>query len=406
MSGDHTSRAHALLSCSGSSRWINCTPSARLEEKEAQGDSSDYAKEGTLAHELAELLLLKFTGEVNESEYAVKYKEIQSSKFYTKDMDGYVKVYVDYVLEAFAELKDDSKFLSIEDKLDLTEYIPGGFGTGDASIVSSHILDIFDLKYGRGVKVDATDNTQLMLYALGYFLLYGALYQFTSIRMNIVQPRMHNISVHTIEVEKLIQWANQIIKPAAKKANEGKGKQQAGSWCRWCKVKGKCATLAAKSISIAKAEFSNPPEGSNASRFSTIKLNDPHFLTDDQLSEIFGKLDVIDIWVKAVKAHLLKEAIAGKQWPGLKLVEGQSRRKWTDEEALKEVLYNNLYEEEDYTKQSLKGLGDIEKLIGKKDFYKVVGHLVIKPQGAPTLVPLSDKRPAMGIQQAKEDFKD
>lgn len=387
---EHSTRAHALLSASGASRWMVCTPSARLEEKFDESSTSTFAAEGTLAHEFGDVNLRFRNGEITEKTLNSELKKLRKDKNYTDEMEGEVDKYVEIVMEAFAVAKartPDAKLL-IEERVDFSHLVEKGFGTGDVCIVADGFLDVIDLKYGKGVKVDADNNPQLMLYGSGALRNFEMMYDIHTVNLVIVQPRLDHLSEWKISSEKLIEWGEKEVKPKAAKAYQGKGLQKAGDHCKWCKVKAMCATLAAQNVKLAKHEF-----------------KDPHLLTESQLLDVYKQQPMLVDWVNSVAKYLLDEAVKGKKWPGLKLVEGRSNRKWSDEEKVKQALTDNLFDEKDFTTTKLQGITSVEKLVGKSEFPTILGKLVIKPQGKPTLVPMSDKRPAMGIEQAKEDFK-
>ena len=390
---NHSIRKHALLSASGSSRWLHCTPSARLEEKfeeSSPSTSSVYADEGTLAHEFGDLNLRKAAGRITDSVFEKEIKELRKHPLYSSEMEGEVDKYVTYVLEAFAEAKQKTPdaVLMIEERLDFSHLVEQGFGTGDAGVIADGVLEIIDLKYGKGIRVEAEENPQLMLYGSGALRSFELMYDIHTIKLTIVQPRLDHISSWKIKVKDLISWGEKIVKPAAAKAYEGKGVQKAGDHCKWCKVKAMCATLAAKNVALAKHEF-----------------KDPHLLTDSQLLEVYKQQPMLVDWVNAVAEHILAEALKGKQWKGYKIVEGRSQRKWIDEDKVIETLELS-HDPKDFMVSKLAGIPAIEKLLGKKDFPILLGEMVLLPPGKPTLVPESDKRPAMGIEQAKLDFKD
>ena len=397
---NHAERAHALLSASGASRWINCPPSARLEEHFPEDRSSDFANEGTLAHEFGDVRLQYTLGFIDMSRYIELSMAEKKNKLYSPEMDDEVEKYVDYCVDAFhtANRTGTGAEALIEERFDLTEYIEDSFGTGDFNIIADDTLEIIDLKYGKGIRVDAKDNSQLKLYGLGALKKYELSYDIHTIKMTIVQPRLDHISSWEISVAELEHWGETVVRPKAKLAYAGEGQQCSGDWCRWCKCKAQCATFAKQSIEAAKIEFQDEEEPKN------IQL-----LTDDQMLEIYAKLTLIQMWIKAVDEHIKKEALAGKKWEGYKLVSGKSDRKWSDEEGVKTKLLEEGFESKQFinTTVKIKGIGDIEKLVGKKEFPTIMGDLVIKPAGAPTLVPNSDKRIAINsIESAKEDFRD
>ena len=387
---DHTSRAHALLSASGADRWMACTPSARLEEKFQESKQSVYAEEGTLAHEFGDLNLRFKSGQITNKVLLLELSKLRKNPLWTLDMEVEVAKYTDYVLELFSEAKSRTKdaVILIEERLDFSHLVENGFGTGDANIIADGILDVVDLKFGKGIQVDATENPQLKLYGSGALRKFELHYDIHTIRLHIVQPRLNHISVFQVSVEDLLDWGENQVKPKALLAYSGKGEQVAGDHCKWCKVKPMCKALASKNIELAKHEFA-----------------DPHKLTDQEIIEVFKQIPMLTDWANSVSSYILDTALKGKQWEGYKLVEGRSVRKWTDEQAVLNSL--NDYPKEEITSTKLNGITSIEKLLGKDKFLDILGEYVVKPQGAPTLVEEADKRPALGsVMQAKSDFKD
>jgi hypothetical protein len=389
VAANHKERKHALLSASGASRWMNCTPSARLEENFIEEESTVYAAEGTLAHEFADLGLQKFAGLISTRKYNAEVKKLKANELYDPEMDKEVQKYLDFVIEEFkvAQKQTEDAILSIEEKLDLTAYIEEGFGTGDAIIIADGVLKVIDLKYGKGVRVDAENNPQLKLYGLGALEANELFYDINTVEVTVVQPRLDHIDSWPISAEGLKAWAEKEVKPKAELAYQGDGLQYAGDWCKFCKAAPRCATLAAANLKLIDDEFA-----------------DPHLLSDSQLLEVYGKMGQIQNWIKAVTTYLLKEAIAGKEWPGYKLVSGRSLRKWANEDEVIQALKELNYTDDDIMSVKLQGITAIEKLLGKKQFSEVLNELVIKPQGAPTLVNKSDKRPEWS--SAEQDFKD
>lgn len=385
---EHSERKHALLSASGASRWLNCPPSARIEENfVGEEESSVYAQEGTLAHELADLALKKEVKQITLAEYRKEYKNLKASELYDSEMDDQVKKYVDIVMEDFKDSQKTTKdaVLLIEEKVDLTYYIEDGFGTCDSIIIADGLMIVNDLKYGKGIKVDADNNSQLKLYGLGALEAYDLFYKIDRVRLCITQPRLDHFSSWEISAEDLKAWGTKTVKKTAKQAYAGEGLQYAGPWCKFCKAAPRCATLAAQNLKVVDEEFS-----------------DPHLLTDKQLLEVYGKMDQISNWISAVSTYMLKEAISGKKWDGLKLVEGRANRKWKSDDEVKEVLQGMGYTDDQIMSIKLQGITAIEKLLGKKQFSTVLADLVIKPTGAPTLTKASDKRPEWS--SAENDF--
>lgn len=388
---NHSERAHALLSASGASRWINCTPSPRLEEGFAN-ESSSFAEEGTLAHEFAELNLKRDLSLISEAQYLnlTSYlKELNT--FYSTDMEDFVQVHVDYVLEQFAEAKRKTTdaILLIEQKVDITHLIEEGFGTCDVIIIADGTLEVIDLKYGLGVRVSAEDNSQLKLYGSGALEAYDLMYDIHTVKLTITQPRMDSISSWEISAEDLRQWGEEVVKPKAQIAYAGEGEQVTGDWCKFCKASPRCKAQADKALELAKLDFA-----------------EPMLLTDAQLIEVYAQSPQISKWLSAVTDYIFKEAMDGKKWEGYKLVDGQNRRGWTDETYAMQRLSDHAFAKEEYTTTKLKGIGDIEKLVGKKEFPALLGDVVAFKKTSPSLVPENDKRPALGLDQAKADFAD
>ena len=371
---------HALLSASSAHRWMGCTPSARLEQEFADQES-EAAAEGSAAHTLAEHKLRK----------ALKLRSRKPvSKYDSDEMDDYTTGYVEFVMEALAEVKlncPDPQVL-IEQKLDFSCYVPDGFGTGDCLIVASPRLHVIDFKYGLGVLVDAYQNPQMMLYALGALRIFDCLYDITEVAMTIYQPRRENVSTWTISVDELREWAETTLKPKADLAFKGEGEYTPGSWCQFCRAAVKCRARAEAKLELARFEFAQPP-----------------LLTDEDIEEILGKLDDPTKWANEIVAYAQDAAINhGKEWSGFKLVESRTNRKYTDEDAVAHAAaaagYHDIY------RKSLIPITEMEKLMGKQTFKEVLGGLVIKPAGRPTLVPASDKRPAITTVGANHDFNE
>ncbi len=393
---DHSKRSHALLSASGAGRWLNCTPSAKLEDEYGERKTSVFAEEGTLAHELSELYLNRdVLKAINEKAFDSQLEHIMSHELFNDEMLDVVPIYTDYCAEQFAEAQtvDSLAVMEIEQKLDLTEYIPESFGTADCCIAYGNVLEVIDLKYGKGVPVYAEWNRQLMLYGLGALRKYDMVYDIAEVRLTIVQPRINNISTWQISVDELRQWAEEELKPKAQLAFEGKGELSAGDWCRFCAVRNRCRKLYEQQLEIAKYEFAEPT-----------------LLTDEEIADILKRASEFTAWINSITSYALEKALTeNKQWPGFKIVEGISRRKWVDDEgAVTNTIFARCPElsEDEIFDMKLKSITAIEKLIGKTRFEQALSDVVIKPQGKPTLVPLEDKRPAMGYAQAQLDFKD
>lgn len=392
---NHNERSHALLSASGANRWLNCTPSARLEDEFGERKTSPYAQEGTLAHELAELYIRKDVLEsIDDEAFNARLEEIMADGLFNEEMLDYVPIYVDYCSDQLAEAKTSSDFaiMEIEQKLDLTNFIPESFGTADCVIISDGIMEVIDLKYGKGVPVYAEWNKQLMLYGLGALEKYDTMYDIEEVRLSIVQPRINNISTWQISADELRKWSEEELRPKAQLAFDGQGELNAGDWCRFCAVRNQCRKLYEQQLEIAKHEFA-----------------EPSLLSDEEIADIVKRTPKLIEWANSITEWAQQKALnENKQWPGLKLVEGISRRKWIDEDTASNTIFARCPElsEDEIFSMKLKPITQIEKIVGKKRFEELLSDVVVKPQGKPTLVSLDDKRPAMGYAQAQMDFKD
>ena len=371
---------HSILSPSGAHRWMNCTPSARLEQ-EFEENGSEAAKEGTAAHALCEHKLKK----------ALHMRSKRPVSDYNSDeMEECSDAYVDFVMEQYELAKQTCKdpVVLIEQKLDFSCYVPDGFGTGDCIIISDGKLHIIDLKYGMGILVEAEENPQMKLYALGALEIYDALYDIKEVSMTIFQPRRENVSTWTISVETLKDWAENELTPRAQMAYNGEGEYFPGEWCTFCRAAARCRARAEEKLKLAQMEFKMPP-----------------LLTDAEIEEILLILPNLTKWANEITAYATDAAVNhGKEWSGFKVVEGRSIRKYRDEdkvaEAAKEAGYTDIY------RKSLITLTEMQKLMGKQKFEEVLGGLVFKPPGKPTLVPVTDKRPAMNVTNAINEFNE
>ncbi|QGH20206.1 DUF2800 domain-containing protein [Clostridium butyricum] len=383
-------KAHAILSASGSKRWLTCTPSAKLE-LDFQEEKSVYAEEGTLAHEIGELILSLHLKLITKQAYTRKLNKLKTNSFYSKEMEDYVKVYVDYCIEKINEAYARSKdvVILLEQRLDFSNYVPDGFGTGDLVIISDSILEIVDLKYGKGGSVDATANTQMMLYALGALNQFECLYDIEKLRMTIVQPRLDSISTDEISVEALTEWAESYVKPRAEMAISGEGQFCAGEHCRFCRARYTCRARAEENLKLTRFDFKAPA-----------------LLSDEEISEILSGVDDLQKWASDIYSYALEQAENhNKKWPGYKLVEGRSSRKYKDENLVAEALVAAGIEEDKLYNKSLLTITAMEKTLGKKQFTELLGELIIKPMGKPTLVSEMDKRPELNsIKSAQSDF--
>lgn len=378
---------HAILSASGASRWMACTPSAVLEQQ-FENKSSVFAEEGTLAHELGELTLKLNLGEITKRTFNSKFKKIQENKLYSADMPDYVQTYVDTCLERVSEAKattPDALF-KIEQRLDFSEWVPDGFGTGDFVIIADGTMEVCDLKYGKGVPVSANNNKQMMLYALGAIAEFNFLYDIQKVRMTIIQPRLDKLSTFEVTTEDLLKWAEDYVRPRAELAIKGKGEFCAGDHCKFCRAKAICRARAEKNMELAKYDF-----------------EEPELLDNNDVAYILSKIDELVNWAGDVKEFALEQALNGEEYDGFKVVEGRSNRKYADTEAIVEILRDNNFNDPDIFKPSeLITLTNMEKLVGKKKLTELIGDYIVKPPGKPTLVPITDKREP--YNPAKADF--
>jgi len=369
---------HALLSASSSHRWLNCPPSARLCES-YEDTGSDYAAEGTDAHALCEYKLKTALG--------IRAKDPTANlTYYNEEMEDCANGYAAFILEIVETAKQicADPVVLIEQRLDFSKYVEGGFGTGDCLVIADGTLHIVDYKHGQGVLVEAEGNPQMILYALGALEIFECLYDIDTVSMTIYQPRRDNVSTHTVFKESLYQWAEEVLKPAAELAYAGDGKFKCGEWCQFCKVKLECRARAEHNLKLAQYDFKLPP-----------------LLEDDEVEDILGKIDGLVSWANDIKDYALQAALSGKQWNGWKLVEGRSNRRYTDEAAVADAVSAAGF---DPYERKVLGITAMTSLLGKKRFEEVLGGYIEKPQGKPTLVPESDKRPA--IHNAQQEFSE
>ena len=376
---------HALLSPSAAHRWLNCT-AAPLLEADVKDEGSEYAEEGTLAHAYCAAKLKAFLGLPYNDELA----EIDGlkDKYHTGEMDEYTDTYKTIVLEKYsaARKKTADALLLVETRLDFGSFVPDAFGTADAIIIADGTMEVIDFKYGKGVKVSAVENPQMMIYGLGAWDAFCDEYRIERVKMTIVQPRIDNLSEYEITARDLLTWAKDTLKPKAEEAYSGKGVQKPGAWCQFCKVKSSCRKLAKQCRSVADKD---------------VKLLTPEELARD----ILPVLPIVKTWLSGVEDYALAQALSGVQLPGWKIVEGRSVRKIVDTDAAITALTRAGYKTTKILKpQELRTITELEKLVGKKQFNAICGDYIDKPQGKPALAPESDKRPA--LDPAAEDFKD
>ena len=378
---------HARLSASSAFRWINCPGSVALSDQCPTPASSSYADEGTLAHAIGELKLRYANDEISKRQLNAKMKPLLQSEYYCGEMEEATGYYADAVIEALEAAGEDAE-LMIEQQFSLDRWVPEGFGTSDAVVIGGGVIQVIDLKYGKGIKVDARNNPQLRLYGLGAANLFDSLYDFDTVRMTIIQPRLDHISTEELPLSELLAWAEDDVKPRAQMAMDGTDYTAVGDWCRFCPAKAVCRKRAEYNLSIAKDDFRNPP-----------------LLSDEEIGEVLRRADELQHWVKDVGDYALEQALAGKQYDGWKLVEGRSVRKYADDLKVAEALKAAGYDEAMLYERKLYGISAMEKIVGKKRLTETLGDLIMKPAGKPVLVPESDKREAINTAEAaKADF--
>lgn len=385
----HKERAHALLSASGASRWMTCTPSARLEENFEEKESV-YAAEGTLAHEIAELKLRKhFTEPMAKSTFTRRLNKFKKHELYQDEMLRHTDTYLEY-LQELALSMDSAPYVAVEKRLDFSKVVPEGFGTVDCLMVGGDTLYITDFKYGKGVPVSAENNPQMKLYALGAYFEYSFLYPIKNVHLAIIQPRLDSISEWTLSADSLLEWAKE-VEERAKLAWEGKGDFVPGEHCKFCKAKAQCRARSEQYTALADFEAKKP-----------------ELLTDEEVGTILEKAVGIESWVKSLKDYALSVALRGGNIPGWKAVEGRGSRNFTDlDKAFEHLQSNNIEEAMLYERVPL-SVAKLEKALGKKDFRELLEEqgFVVKQPGKPTLAPSTDKRKAISnAVDPAEDFK-
>ncbi|CCJ32988.1 DUF2800 domain-containing protein [Caloramator australicus] len=376
-------KKHALLSASSSKRWLMCPPSARLEENLPE-EKTVYAEEGTFAHKVAEVFINFHIQKINKDEFATEMNKLSKSPFYTQELLDYLDIYISFAVEKINSIKNGIAL--IEQRLDFSQYVPEGFGTGDLVLIDENLLEIVDLKYGRGVAVEAQDNTQIRLYVLGALNQFECLYDIDTVKMTICQPRLDSITTEEVKVKDLKEWGENFVKPRAELAYKGEGEFCAGEHCRFCRARFTCRKRAEENLKLIKLDFKNEA-----------------LLDDTEVLKILNRIDEIKRWADDIYTYALSLAVnEGKVWEGFKLVEGRSNRKFIDEKKVVEKLFRyGLSEGEIYTR-SLNSITALERKLGKEKFNEILGDFVIKPQGKLTLVKETDKRPEFNSPQ--EDF--
>lgn len=386
----HAERAHALLSASSAHRWLACTPSPKLEEQ-FEDKGSEFAAEGTLAHEIAELKLRKhYVEPISTRKFNSQIKKFKENPLFQDEMLKHTDTYLEYI-QGITHSFSSVPFVAVEKRLNFSSYVPEGFGTGDCIVIGGSTLYVIDFKYGKGVAVSAEDNPQMKLYALGAYLEYGFLYDIQEVQMVVVQPRLFGEpSEATISLTDLLAWGEE-IKPIAQKAFNGEGEFVPGEHCKFCRAKSQCRARAEQYTALEDFKQMKPP-----------------LISDEEVGQILEKAQHIESWVKALKDYALTECLKGKEIPGWKAVEGRGSRSYVDQDQAFEHLKANGIDDALLFERVPLTVAKLEKEIGKKEFKSLLeeaGH-VQKSAGKPTLASIDDKRKAVTVSpEADEDFK-
>lgn len=377
---------HALLSASSAHRWLECPISVRMTA-DLPDTAGEAAAEGTLAHSIVEERLDSI---IEKGKWPKKASaKLRMDERYRPVMEEHADTMVGYVMEIFDRLTDagSDPVLMSEQRLDFSRWVPDGYGTGDALVIADGVIHVIDYKYGKGVPVYAEDNPQLRLYALGAYEAYDALYSIREIHTHIVQPRLDSQTTEVLTADELLRWAADYVAPRAQMAIAGEGDPNPGEWCRFCKARATCRARAELQLALARYEFQSPL-----------------LLTPEEIGDILGRVDELSKWAKSVKDYALQTAVqSGETFPGWKLVRGRANRKLTDENEVAEILTNQGFQPSQI--YSLKGLTDLEEVVGKKQLADLLGDLIVKPEGRPTLAPETDRRQAI-THSAADDFAD
>ena len=384
---------HALLNASSSKRWLACPPSARQEAKK-ENKSNSYADEGSFAHEVADNELKFKLRQITNEDYMKSIDGFRNNTLYEQSLKDYVSQYVSLVMEKVNEARARGGHVEAltEQRYDFTNYVPEGFGTSDATIISDGILEIVDLKYGVGVKVSAYDNPQMRLYALGALSAFDCIYDIHTVKMTIAQIRCDFVTTETLTVEELKRWGEEEVKPKAALAYEGKGEYCPGDHCQFCRIKSECRARAEKNLEMANYEF-----------------QDPALLSREDINAILQTVEELKAWAKDIWEYVSDQAINHEiRWDGFKVVRGKSNRAYTDFNEIERILLAKGFKKKEIqTEPELKGITAMEKLLGKKKFTELLGEYIHKPEGKPTLVKADDPRPEIGgAESAKMDFDD
>ena len=383
MTINHTERAHALLSASSAHRWLAC-PASAVAAEAYPNEGTEFTREGTLAHEVAEIVVKAQQEGLRPSFHnCTGWPEGAD-----QEMLDHAYNYADYIQE---QMRSDDAVMLLEQRVDFSPWVPEGFGTADCILIQGDAMDVIDYKYGQGVPVSATDNPQAKLYGLGALNDYGFAFDVKKVRLHIFQPRLNNISTDELTVDELLEWAEKTVKPIAAKAAKGKGGYCAGAQCKFCPHAGKCRTLDRTCKEYVETHGLRV----------AVPVLAPH-----EVAEVLEMEPLISLWLKRVKSQALTTLLDGGEIPGYKVVEGKlGNRKWTADFQVLEALKAAGYAQEDVTETKLLSPAGMDKAIGKKKVTELLEQFIDRAPGAPTLAPASDKRPAYDrLAEAQKDF--
>lgn len=369
---------HALLGASSAARWIACPPSARATEH-LPGETSKYAVEGTRAHELCEYTLRhNLAGWEDGKPFDPMYDWYGGEGTVTPEMLKAANQYVSFIHDLWVGFSCRPGVF-IEQKVDVSQWVPGGFGTCDCLLIGDGILHIIDFKYGQGVPVNPERNPQLMYYALGAYALFDGIDEVDTVRLSIVQPRMQEEpQTWELPLADLLTWAREVLQPAAELAWRGEGEFVTGEHCRFCKAYPSCRAWQKQYGPLAG--FEPYPE--------------PATLSDEELGEWLQKLEGLAAYAKDLEEYAQQALLDGRSLPGWKLVQGRSTRKWTDQDAaFRQMEHDGIDEAMLYIRTPI-SLTAAEKMIGKKKFAETMSAFITRAPGAPKLAAASDPRPA------------
>jgi len=376
--------AHAKLSASGSDRWKNCTRSIAFEAQFPESPNTSHSERGSFGHCIFENELNTYLGQ--------KVKDLPQELLHydTPELREQVKVAVKFCIELIEKVQAEtnSATVTVEQRVDFSRWVPEGFGTADLLIIADGTAYVIDLKLGQGIRVVAQDNSQLRLYSVGVLNTFGSLFEIDQIEMIIVQPPLNNISRETMTTQELLTWVETEIEPKAKLAWAGEGEFVPGDHCRWCRGKAQCPTRNESNLAIARHDFAEPAS-----------------MSDSDIAEVLTKAQQLYGWVRDLEDFAYLQAMAGRKWPGFKLVEARGSRKFTDITAAAQALIDAGISESEVFERNLRSLTGLESKLGKNKFAQILGDLVAKSPGKPTLVTVEDKRPEFHpLAAAAADF--